>query len=194
MGNVENPVATVASAQETIDGFQLVIEALKLNGIDTIYGLPGIPITDLTRRAQAAGLRMLSFRHEQNAGYAAVDRRLSDAKAGHLLDGIRARIPERPERAGQRHRQLLPDDPDQRLERARDRRPAAGRLRGDGPARHRQALSPRRPSACCMPRTSASASRAPFAPRSRAGRAASIWTCPPSCSRRASTLLPARIR
>jgi oxalyl-CoA decarboxylase len=71
MGNVENPVATSASAQETIDGFQLVIDALKLNGIDTIYGLPGIPITDLTRRSQAAGIRMLSFRHEQNAGYAA---------------------------------------------------------------------------------------------------------------------------
>src|SRR6266853_1025889 len=28
-------------------------------------------MTDLTRRAQAAGLRVLSFRHEQNAGYAA---------------------------------------------------------------------------------------------------------------------------
>src|SRR5690242_5007595 len=71
MGNVENPVGATASAQETIDGFQLVIDALKLNGIDTIYGLPGIPITDLTRRSQAAGIRMLSFRHEQNAGYAA---------------------------------------------------------------------------------------------------------------------------
>ena len=56
--------------QET-DGFQLVIDALKLNGIDTIFGLPGIPITDLTRRMQAEGLRMISFRHEQNAGYAA---------------------------------------------------------------------------------------------------------------------------
>src|SRR6187549_1541786 len=57
-------------AQET-DGFQLVIEALKLNGIDTIFGLPGIPITDLTRKLQASGLRVISFRHEQNAGYAA---------------------------------------------------------------------------------------------------------------------------
>ena len=56
---------------EDIDGFQLVIEALKLNGIDTIFGLPGIPITDLTRRMQASGLRVISFRHEQNAGYAA---------------------------------------------------------------------------------------------------------------------------
>ena len=56
--------------QET-DGFQLVIDALKLNGIDTIFGLPGIPITDLTRRMQAKGMRVISFRHEQNAGYAA---------------------------------------------------------------------------------------------------------------------------
>jgi oxalyl-CoA decarboxylase len=57
-------------AQET-DGFALVIDALKLNGIDTIFGLPGIPITDLTRKLQRAGLRVISFRHEQNAGYAA---------------------------------------------------------------------------------------------------------------------------
>ena len=53
------------------DGFHLVIEALKLNGIDTIYGVPGIPITDLGRLAQAAGIRVISFRHEQNAGNAA---------------------------------------------------------------------------------------------------------------------------
>ncbi|MDE2002792.1 MAG: oxalyl-CoA decarboxylase [Betaproteobacteria bacterium] len=60
----------VQSPQET-DGFHLLIDALKLNGIDTVFGLPGIPITDLTRKAQAAGLRVISFRHEQNAGYAA---------------------------------------------------------------------------------------------------------------------------
>jgi oxalyl-CoA decarboxylase len=75
MGNVENPIAAAAAdmqpVRETADGFQLVIDALKLNGIDTIYGLPGIPITDLTRRAQAEGMRVLSFRHEQSAGYAA---------------------------------------------------------------------------------------------------------------------------
>src|SRR5436190_16117085 len=53
------------------DGFHLVIDALRLNGIDTIFGLPGIPITDFTRKAQAAGMRVISFRHEQSAGYAA---------------------------------------------------------------------------------------------------------------------------
>jgi oxalyl-CoA decarboxylase len=74
MGTVEPQIAAAsptADAQQTTDGFQLVIDALKLNGLDTIYALPGIPITDLTRRAQAAGMRVLSFRHEQSAGYAA---------------------------------------------------------------------------------------------------------------------------
>jgi oxalyl-CoA decarboxylase len=56
---------------ELTDGFHLIIDALQLNGIETIYGVPGIPITDLGRMAQAAGMRVLSFRHEQNAGYAA---------------------------------------------------------------------------------------------------------------------------
>ena len=53
------------------DGFHLVIDALQLNAINTIYNVPGIPITDLGRLMQAAGMRVLSFRHEQNAGYAA---------------------------------------------------------------------------------------------------------------------------
>ncbi|HUG14510.1 MAG TPA: oxalyl-CoA decarboxylase [Thermomicrobiales bacterium] len=60
-----------AEAGELTDGFHLVIDALKLNGIDTIYNVPGIPITDLGRFMQAAGMRVLSFRHEQSAGYAA---------------------------------------------------------------------------------------------------------------------------
>jgi oxalyl-CoA decarboxylase len=56
---------------ELTDGFHLVIDALKLNGIKTIYNVPGIPITDLGRLALAEGMRVISFRHEQNAGYAA---------------------------------------------------------------------------------------------------------------------------
>jgi len=60
-----------ATEEELTDGFHLVIDALKLNGIDTIYGVPGIPISDLGRMAQAAGIRVISFRHEQNAGNAA---------------------------------------------------------------------------------------------------------------------------
>ena len=58
-------------SQALTDGFHLVIDALKLNGINTIYGVPGIPITDLGRLAQAEGMRVISFRHEQHAGNAA---------------------------------------------------------------------------------------------------------------------------
>jgi oxalyl-CoA decarboxylase len=65
------PALSPDSEQELTDGFHLVIDALKLNDITTIYGVPGIPITDLGRKAQAAGMRVLSFRHEQNAGNAA---------------------------------------------------------------------------------------------------------------------------
>lgn len=67
----QNIDAGAAEAQELTDGFHLVIDALKLNGIHTIYGVPGIPITDLGRMAQAEGIRVVSFRHEQNAGNAA---------------------------------------------------------------------------------------------------------------------------
>src|ERR671911_187014 len=57
--------------RELTDGFHLVIDALKLNGVKTIYGVPGIPVTDFGRMAQAEGIRVISFRHEQNAGNAA---------------------------------------------------------------------------------------------------------------------------
>jgi oxalyl-CoA decarboxylase len=66
-----NADVTTQAEPEKTDGFSLVIDALKLNGIKTIYGVPGIPITDLGRMAQAAGIRVISFRHEQNAGNAA---------------------------------------------------------------------------------------------------------------------------
>lgn len=63
--------ATTEAPQALTDGFHLLIDALKLNDVETIYGIPGIPITDFGRMAQASGLRVLSFRHEQNAGNAA---------------------------------------------------------------------------------------------------------------------------
>jgi oxalyl-CoA decarboxylase len=68
---VKTQPETSAAEHELTDGFHLVIEALKLNGVKTIYTVPGIPITDLGRMAQAEGIRVISFRHEQNAGYAA---------------------------------------------------------------------------------------------------------------------------
>ncbi|MEQ1685063.1 MAG: oxalyl-CoA decarboxylase [Burkholderiaceae bacterium] len=67
------------------DGFHLVIDALKLNDIDTIFGLPGIPVTDLCRMAQAEGMRVISFRHEQHAGNAAAAAGFLTQKPGICL-------------------------------------------------------------------------------------------------------------
>ena len=68
---VQSIDTSATDEREQTDGFNLIIDALKLNGLNTIYGVPGIPITDFGRMAQAAGIRVLSFRHEQAAGYAA---------------------------------------------------------------------------------------------------------------------------
>jgi oxalyl-CoA decarboxylase len=87
---LDTPPATLqklapTEPRELTDGFHLVIDALKLNGIDTIFGLPGIPITDLARMAQAEGLRVISFRHEQNAGNAAAAAGFLTQKPGICL-------------------------------------------------------------------------------------------------------------
>ena len=66
-----NQSKTSEQVGDLTDGFHLLIDALKLNGVTTIYNVPGIPITDLGRMMQEEGLRVLSFRHEQNAGNAA---------------------------------------------------------------------------------------------------------------------------
>ena len=78
-------VAAEQPVRAQTDGFHLVIDALKLNGIDTIFGLPGIPITDLTRLAQAEGMRVISFRHEQHAGNAAAAAGFLTQKPGICL-------------------------------------------------------------------------------------------------------------
>jgi oxalyl-CoA decarboxylase len=68
--------------KDMTDGFHLVVEALKLNGVDTIFGVAGIPITDLLRLAQNEGIRYLGFRHEQQAANAAAIAGYLTAKPG----------------------------------------------------------------------------------------------------------------
>ncbi|WP_263597330.1 oxalyl-CoA decarboxylase [Mycobacterium simulans] len=61
----------MTTSSRLTDGFHLMVDALKANDVDTIYGVVGIPITDLARTAQAAGIRYIGFRHETSAGNAA---------------------------------------------------------------------------------------------------------------------------
>ena len=62
---------TGSGIPELTNGFNLVVDGLQLNGVQTMYGVVGIPVTDLARLAQAKGLRYIGFRHEQSAGHAA---------------------------------------------------------------------------------------------------------------------------
>jgi oxalyl-CoA decarboxylase len=75
-------MTTDTQTTEQTDGFHLLLDALKLNDINTIYALPGIPITDLTRMAQGAGMRLIAFRHEQHAGNAAAAAGFINGKPG----------------------------------------------------------------------------------------------------------------
>ena len=69
---VKTKDANAADAQpELTDGFHLVIDALKLNGLDTIYGVPGIPITDFGRMAQARASASSHSATNRTPGYAA---------------------------------------------------------------------------------------------------------------------------
>jgi oxalyl-CoA decarboxylase len=67
------------------DGIHLVVDALKLNDVETIYGVVGIPITDLARLAQASGIRYIGFRHESDAGHAAAAAGFLTQKPGICL-------------------------------------------------------------------------------------------------------------
>ncbi len=69
MSTTETPAAD-AGAQLT-DGFHVMVDALRFNGVQTIYGVAGIPVTDLARLAQASGIRYIGFRREDSAGNAA---------------------------------------------------------------------------------------------------------------------------
>lgn len=70
-------MSDIQGSDSLVDGNHLLVDALRTNGVSTIYGVVGIPITDLARVAQASGIRFISFRHEQAAGHAA-------AAAGYL--------------------------------------------------------------------------------------------------------------
>jgi oxalyl-CoA decarboxylase len=175
--------ADASAAAATIDGFHLVIDALKLNDIDTIFGLPGIPITDLTRMAQAEGMRVISFRHEQHAGNAAAAAGFLTQKPGicltvsapGFLNGLTA--------LANATTNCFP----MILISGSSEREIVDLQQGDYEEMDQLAIAKPLCKAAFRvlhAQTSASASRARSARRCRAARAASTSTCRPSCSRR----------
>src|SRR5918998_4828851 len=53
------------------NGGAAVVETLAAHGVDTIFGIPGTHNLELYRHLPRAGVRAITPRHEQGAGYAA---------------------------------------------------------------------------------------------------------------------------
>lgn len=53
------------------NGGAAVVESLAAHGVDTVFGIPGTHNLKLFRHLPAAGIRTITTRHEQGAGYAA---------------------------------------------------------------------------------------------------------------------------
>lgn len=70
---------------EQVTGMDILVRALRMVGIDTMYGLVGIPVTEFAYIAQERGIRFISFRHEQQAGMAAATHGYLTKTPGVLL-------------------------------------------------------------------------------------------------------------
>lgn len=76
---------TAPQYPEQVTGMYILAKTLKNIGIDTMYGLVGIPVTEFAYLAQMEGIRFVGFRHEQQAGMAAATHGFLTKKPGVLL-------------------------------------------------------------------------------------------------------------
>lgn len=70
---------------EQVTGMYILAEALKRVGLDTVYGLVGIPVTEAAYAMQKIGVKFVGFRFEQQAGMAAATHGYLTKKPGVLL-------------------------------------------------------------------------------------------------------------
>ena len=70
---------------EQVTGMHILARALKNIGIDAVYGLVGIPVTEAGYMIQGEGIRFVGFRHEQQAGMAAATHGYLTKTPGVLL-------------------------------------------------------------------------------------------------------------
>lgn len=83
MSNVPN--RNGAKFPEHVTGMWVLANALKRCGLDTMYGVCGIPVTDLAFLCQEYGVKYVGFRFEQQAGMAAATHGFLTKKPGLLL-------------------------------------------------------------------------------------------------------------
>lgn len=85
MTNNTTPRPAVPHFPEQVTGMYILAEALRRIGIDTVYGLVGIPVTEAAYAMQKLGMKFVSFRFEQQAGHAAATHGFLTKKPGVFL-------------------------------------------------------------------------------------------------------------
>lgn len=70
---------------QQVTGMYILAQALKRLGLDNVYGLVGIPVTEAAYAMQKVGIRYMGFRFEQQAGMAAATHGYLTKKPGVLL-------------------------------------------------------------------------------------------------------------
>lgn len=70
---------------EQVTGMYILAEALKRIGLNTVYGLVGIPVTEAAYAMQKVGVKFVGFRFEQQAGMAAATHGYLTKTPGVLL-------------------------------------------------------------------------------------------------------------
>ncbi len=85
MNNTTTTPTTAPKFPEQVTGMYILAEALKRIGIDTVYGLVGIPVTETAYAMQKLGMKFVSFRFEQQAGHAAATHGFLTKKPGVFL-------------------------------------------------------------------------------------------------------------
>lgn len=70
---------------EQVTGMYILARSLKMMGVENVYGLVGIPITEAAYIIQGEGIRFVGFRHEQQAGMAAATDGYVSGKPGVFM-------------------------------------------------------------------------------------------------------------
>lgn len=83
MENTDNKLTPHFPQQVT--GMYILAQSLKRLGLDHVYGLVGIPVTEAAYAMQKVGVRYVGFRFEQQAGMAAATHGYLTKKPGVLL-------------------------------------------------------------------------------------------------------------
>ncbi|MDE6782102.1 MAG: oxalyl-CoA decarboxylase [Paramuribaculum sp.] len=79
------PATDAPKFPEQVTGMYILAESLHRLGLDTVYGLVGIPVTEAAYAMQKIGMKFVGFRHEQQAGMAAATHGFLTKKPGVLL-------------------------------------------------------------------------------------------------------------